>query len=161
MNKVISGLLGAAIGVGGGFILSNMMNKQVDSLSDKKIDKFKSYYELLNTWLKEKQNGVVLTQYFNEKNIKKIGIYGMGELGNRLSKELQNTDVEIVYAVDKSPINTFSELDVIGIDEVTDNVDAIIVTAIFAMDDITNELKEYVNVPIISLEDVIYSIDTF
>ncbi len=43
-------------------------------------------------------------------------------------------------------------------DNFKDDVDAIIVTAIFDFDDIKKKCKEKLNCPIISLEDVIYVI---
>ena len=59
--------------------------------------------------------------------------------------------------VDNNAASTYSELDVIDPDDAKyEKVDAIIVTATFAFDDIEEKLAEKVDFPIISLEDVVY-----
>lgn len=159
MNKKVAGLLGWIVGVGGGIAVSRKLFKGDSAGLEKKVDKFKMYYELLNTWLKIKQNGKSLETFFEDNHYKKIGIYGMGELGNRLCEELSNSNIEIVYTADKAPMTTFSEMDVIEINEMTDNVDVVVVTPIFDFDNIKHKIEEYINVPVISLEDIIFGLD--
>lgn len=154
---IVSGVVGAVVGFGAGTFL--VKAKKDDDNS--KEEKFRNYYNLLNTWLTIKNKNRGLEEYFESNNYKKIGIYGMGELGNRLYEELKDSSVEIVYATDKYANNTFSEIEVIEIEKITNDVDVIVVTAVFAMEFITEELKKYVDVPIISLEDVVYGVDIF
>ena len=158
MNKVlvgaISGLLGA---VAGGLGASYIADKQLMK-STKKVDKFKNYYGLLNQWLLLKQEGKSLEDYFKEKGIKTIAIYGMGEMGNRLYDELKGSNIKVKYGIDKESSSVYSELEVIGYEEISEDVDAIVVTAVFAFEEIAAELKNSVSFPIISLEDVVYGI---
>lgn len=151
---VLSTLLGATVGTVG----STMHGMKEVEKKEKKVDKFKSYYNLLLQWLEIKQEGKNLVSYFEENNYKKIAIYGMGELGNRLYEELKGTEIEVKYAIDKNAENTYSELDVYTIDEQLEEVDAVVVSAIFAFDEIEKELSDKVDCPIISLEDVVYEI---
>lgn len=123
-----------------------------------KVDKFKGYYNMLNQWLILKQEGKSLIEYFVNNNYKSVAIYGMGEMGNRLYDELKNSDIEVKYAVDKNVAGTYSELEVIEKDDDFDVVDVMIVTATFAFDEIEGELREKVDWPIVSLEDVVYEI---
>ena len=112
---------------------------------------------MLNQWLLLKQEGKSLEKYFAENGYKTIAIYGMGEMGNRLYDELKNSSVvEIKYAIDKNAAGTYSELEVFDPDDEMTEVDAVIVTAIFAFDEIEDELSEKIQCPIISLEDVVY-----
>lgn len=151
----VSALLGAVAGVAGNNVLSQ---KKIDQKAEK-VDKFKSYYNMLNQWLLLKQEGKSLERYFTENGYKTIAIYGMGEMGNRLYDELKNsTVVEIKYAIDKNAASTYSELNVIDVDDEMDEVDAVIVSAIFAFDEIEEELSEKISCPIISLEDVVYEV---
>ena len=150
---VLSALLGAVAGaVGSGYA----GQKKVDQKTEK-VDKFKGYYNMLNQWLLLKQEGKSLEKYFAENGYKTIAIYGMGEMGNRLYDELKNSSVvEIKYAIDKNAAGTYSELEVFDPDDEMTEVDAVIVTAIFAFDEIEDELSEKIQCPIISLEDVVY-----
>lgn len=152
---ILSTLLGAGAAAAG---IGYWGNKQVTEKS-RKVDKFKGYYNMLIQWLIIKQEGKNLAEYFEKNNYKSIAIYGMGEMGNRLYDELKNTDINIKYAVDKNASSTYSELDVIDPDESDwEEVDAVIVTATFAFDDIEEKLSSKIDYPIISLEDVVYGI---
>lgn len=152
---VLSALFGAVAGAAGNNVLSQ---KKIDQKTEK-VDKFKGYYNMLNQWLLLKQEGKSLEKYFTDNGYKSIAIYGMGEMGNRLYDELKNsTAVEIKYAIDKNAAGTYSELDVIDVDDEMDEVDAVIVSAIFAFDEIEEELSAKTDCPIISLEDVVYEV---
>ena len=152
---VLSALLGAAAGAAGNNVLSQ---KKIDQKTEK-VDKFKGYYNMLNQWLLLKQEGKSLEKYFTDNGYKSIAIYGMGEMGNRLYDELKNSSVvEIKYAIDKNAAGTYSELDVIDVDDEMDEVDAVVVSAIFAFDEIEEELSAKTDCPIVSLEDVVYEV---
>lgn len=148
MSTMVCGAAGFMGGVAVG-------NKRVAE-KVQKLDKFKGYYSMLNVWLALKQEGKSLEKYFIDNGYKTIAIYGMGEMGNRLYDELKNTSIEVKYAVDKEASSVYSELNVIEKEDKMEKVDAMIVTATFAFDEIEEELNKLVEFPIISLEDVIY-----
>ena len=83
----------------------------------------------------------------------------MGEVGNRLYSELKDSSIKVEYAVDKNAGFINDDLEIRDIDDDLQNVDAIIVTATFAFDEIIEDLEDKVSFPIISLEDVIYDIE--
>lgn len=151
---VFSTLIGAAAGALG---VNYLKEKEVEK-KKVKVDKFKGYYNMLNQWLILKQEGKCLCEYFKANNYKVIAIYGMGEMGSRLYDELKNSDITVKYAVDKNAASTYSELEVIEPENEFEEVDAIVVTATFAFDEIETELRDKVDFPIISLEDVVYEI---
>ena len=152
---VLSALFGAVAGAAGNNVLSQ---KKIDQKAEK-VDKFKSYYNMLNQWLLLKQEGKSLEKYFEDNGYKTIAIYGMGEMGNRLYDELKNSKVvEVKYAIDKNASSTYSELDVVDVDDEMDEVDAVVVSAIFAFDEIEEDLSAKVDCPIVSLEDVVYEV---
>ncbi|MCX7748465.1 MAG: TIGR04372 family glycosyltransferase [Clostridia bacterium] len=123
----------------------------------------KLYYELTNQWLKIKNQKKSVEDYFIKENIKSVAIYGCGELGKRLFEELRESDIRVICFIDKKidkneifgdtpiqPINTVASFR---------NVDAIIITPIYHMDIILEELKENkINIRMISLKDIIFSI---
>ncbi len=151
---VLAAIIGAAAGAAGSGYLGQ---KQVGQKSEK-VDKFKSYYNMLNQWLILKQEGKTLEKYFTDNGYKTIAIYGMGEMGNRLYDELKGTGIEVKYAIDKDAAGIYSDLDVVDVEDEFEEVDAVIVSAIFAFDEIEKILSEKLNCPIVSLEDVVYEI---
>ena len=151
-GTIIGTILGAAAGAVAG---SAVVNKQVIA-KDKKVDKFKGYYNMLIQWLAVKQEGKSLDGYFKENGYKKVAIYGMGEMGNRLYDELKATEIEVKYAIDKNAATTYSELDVKDIDDELPEVDVVVVTATFAFDEILEDIEDKFTCPIVSLEDVVY-----
>lgn len=151
---VLSIMVGAIAGMAAaGSVVGKSLNK-----NGNKVDKFKSYYYMLNQWFQFKQNGESIEKYFIEKGYSKIAIYGMGEMGKCLYAELKDTDVSIKYAIDKNFAGEIKDLLVLDIDDELEEVDAVIVTATFAFDTIKEDLAGRINCPIISLEDIIYDI---
>lgn len=158
MKKGLIAGLSLIIGFIGGTASSRLIfGKKVEEKS-KKVDKFKNYYNVLNQWLINVHEGKKLDSYFTNNNYHKIAIYGMGELGNRTYEELKGTDIQVKYAIDKEAENSYSELNVVSLDEAMEEVDAVVVTAIFAYDEIKEELETIFDCQILSLEDVIYGL---
>lgn len=153
---ILTILPGVLAGAGSMLLLLQKINKNMQKENDQRILKFKSYYSMLNQWLGVKQNNGNLATYFNENGYKNIAIYGMGEMGNRLYDELKDTSVNVAYGIDKNPGECYSDLEIFEISGNLPDVDAIIVTAVFAYEDIKKDIEAIVKCPIISLEDIVY-----
>lgn len=158
MKKIIHGLLGAVLGLTAGAGAMTYISNKTIGERDKKIDKFKLYYNALNQWLNIKQCGKSIEKYFVENNYKTIAIYGMGEMGNRLYEDLKNSGVTVKYAIDKKADETFSEVEVLSLEDELPEVDVIVVSAIFAFEEIEKDITEVCNIPVVSLEDVLYDV---
>jgi hypothetical protein len=150
----VSLLAGAAAGAA---TIGKIQGQAVEAKA-KKVDQFRGYYNMLNQWLVLKQEGKSLEKYFVDNGYKKIAIYGMGEMGNRLYDELKGSSVEIKFAIDKEAESIYSDLEVIEKEELTskESVDVIVVTATYAYDEIEEEISGMVNCPVVSLDDVVY-----
>jgi len=157
-NQAVKTIVAVLTGLAGGAIVTTKLKNNIICAKDEKIDKFKLYYNLLNQWLMIKQEGKNLEQFFLDKNYHSIAIYGMGEMGNRLYEELKGTSIEVKYAIDKNAGKTYSELEVVELEDDLKKVDVIVVSAVFAFDEIEVELSEKMDCPIISLEDVVYEL---
>lgn len=153
--STVTALMGIATGSVGSFYLTN---KKVLEYKEK-FDKFKAYYNMLNQWMILKESGKSLEQYFIDKGYKTIAVYGMGEMGNRLIEELQKSSIEIKYGIDKDGGFTDSNIDIKFLEDDLDEADVIVVTPIFAYEDIEKELKNVLDYPIESLEEVVFGID--
>ena len=161
MKKGILGILGVFTSFIGGIILGRKSIYLNSNKDDDRVVKFKAYYNILNQWLFLKQKGKNLHEYFNINNYKTIGIYGMGELGTRLYEELKDSNIVIKYVADKSSSINMPDVNISDVKDMSDDVDVIVVTPIFAMDDIRIMLEKRLNCPIISLEDIVYEISVF
>ncbi len=160
MKKVFKFVITLLSGAALGFTLCKRFFKAApkDDANDK-VEKFKGYYNLLNQWLTLKQEGKTLEQYFMDNQYKTVAIYGMGELGKRLYDDLSGSAaVQIKYALDKNAGEIYKDIDVKAIDEELEEVDAIIVTATFAFNEIASNLSESFRCPIVSLEDIVFEV---
>lgn len=157
MRKGIIAVLSTVLGMASGAVISGKIASKAIEEKSIKADKFKSYYNMLNQWLILKQEEKSLAQYFENAGYHTIAIYGMGEMGNRLYEELKDTNIEVKYAIDKNVNSTYLDLEVFDVeDDDFAAVDAIVVTAVFAFDEIESTLKEKVDITIVSLEDVVF-----
>lgn len=155
---LVSSIFAGAAGIVAGATITGILKGKQVSQKTEKVNKFKGYYTMLNQWLLLKQEGRSLEEYFVVNGYKTIAIYGMGEMGNRLYDELKNTSIEVKCGIDKNALSTYSELEVIDLDDEIPEVDAVVITATFAFDEIEEELSEKISCPIVSLDDAVYEI---
>lgn len=145
---------GAAAGAG---VVGNIQAGHMDKMR-KMSDKHLALFQLMNQWVKVKQKGINLSEYFEKKGYQTIAIYGMSYAGETLFEELQNTSVAVAYGIDKNAGSIFTDVDVISPEEELDKVDAIVVTSVTFFDEIEQTLSQKTDCPIISLEDILYDI---
>lgn len=148
-------VLGTVLGMS---IINELKKKQLME-SRRTTDKFSDFYQLLSHWLEVKNLGGSTAAYFEEMGYRKIAIYGMGELANRLSEDLGKSGIVIAYGVDRNVCSTPARMEeVYTLEDELPEVDAMIVTPFYAMGDIQNVLKTKIDCPIISLEEVVWSV---
>jgi hypothetical protein len=137
-----------------------MCNRKAYIKEKKRAEKFKSYYNLLCQWITKHSENKNVSEYFIENNMKNIVIYGRGMIGEMLYTELKNYNINILYFIDENS-SMYIDIDNIptkGLNELSDNekIDAIVITPIFAYNEIYDILNEiYSNTKIISIEDII------
>ena len=124
-----------------------------------RIEVLSDHFQLLNHWLEIKNEGKSVVTYFEEMGYRHIAIYGMAELANRLSEELSESSIHIDYGIDRDICCSIARIDKVYFpDDNLPEIDAIIVTPYSSFESIKTILAEKVNCPIISLEEVIWSI---
>lgn len=121
-------------------------------------EKYRRYNGVLQQWLRLKNMGKNIDAYFMERDIRRIAIYGMGDLGNRLSEELKSSEVEVVYGIDQNKGDVFSEIPIYSLEDELPVVDAVVVTPYLSYAQIVLKIKEKFQGKIISLEDIIYAV---
>lgn len=154
VSSIISTMIGVAIG--GGVVGKNFSQKA--QRNKEYADKHMALFLMMNQWVKVKQEDKNLSSYFEKYGYKKIAVYGMSYAGETLLDELRDTNIEIAYGIDKRADLLYADLDIVTIDDLQDNVDVIVVTAITFFDEIEGVLSSKVNCPIVSLEDILYEL---
>ena len=90
------------------------------------------------------------------QNIHKIAIYGCGAFSRHLIAELNKTNIEVLYMVDKREMESFENIKVVSPDNIADDVDLIIVTPFLEYTEISTNEKKHTNIPCMSLYELIY-----
>lgn len=152
--SVFSALAGVVLGAGAvGKVTGESINK-AKNMSDKHL----ALFLMMNQWVRVKQEGKNLSEYFEKNNYKKIAIYGMSYAGETLIDELRDSGVTIAYGIDKNADSIYADVDVVSMDDELASVDAVVVTAITFFNEIEEKLSGKVDCPILSLEDILHEV---
>lgn len=151
---IFIGLSGLVIGIG----VSLKVKKLNNRINENKelAEKNRIQFTLINQWLKLKQNGGSICRYLSENGYKKIAVYGIGYIGERVLCELENSDIKIAYGIDKRADGIASSIDIFSLNENLPEVDAVIVSEPFYFGEVEPLLKEKLDCPILSLEEIVY-----
>lgn len=152
--SALSALTGAALGAGVVGKTISEEKEKAKTMSDKHL----ALFLMMNQWVKVKQEGKNLAEYFEKNGYKKIAVYGMSFAGETLVDELRDTGIETAYGIDQKAGQIYADVDVLSVEDDLDEVDAVVVTAITFFDEIEEKLSEKMGCPILSLEDVLYEI---
>ncbi len=157
-KEILSTLLGTMIGgVGGSIVVGSSISKNVEkwrNMSDKHLELFL----LMNEWMKTKQEGRHIKEYFEKNEYKTVAIYGLSYIGERLIDELKESGIEVKYAIDKNANSIYSDLEVYLPEDGFPDVDVIVVTAISFFDEIYDLLVSKIDCAIVSLQDILYEL---
>ena len=93
-----------------------------------------------------------------ERHIKTVAVYGLGALGRHVVTQLKGSRVKVAYVIDQAVKGHWQDVEVMPLKEHISDVDAIIVTSIFFVDEIREKLSLKVSCPIISLENILNEI---
>ncbi len=119
--------------------------------------KAEAAFGLALKWIKVKQKGHSLAEYFKRNGIRSIAIYGMAAMGKRLYDELEDSEIEIRYLLDKNPEQMDKILKFSLPDQERLEADAIIVTVALAQEQIIDRLMGQGYEKVIGLNEVLDS----
>lgn len=154
-KQVISGvsaMVGAVIGAVAVQKASKEEVNKVKAMSDKHL----ALFLMMNQWVYVKQQGKSLVDYLVKHDFKTIAVYGMSYAGERLIEEIKDSEIKIAYGIDRKADGIYTDISIVSPDDKLEDVDAVIVTAIFFMDEIEKDLSSKLSCPILSLEDILY-----
>lgn len=154
--------LAAAAALGGaalGIWQSGKRGKEKMDGLQYRINVLSDHFQLLNHWLEIKGEGKSTADYFKEMGYGHIAIYGMGDLGIRLAEDLEGGSVCVDYGIDRDISCSIARIEEVYTpeDELPDT-DTIVVTPYAVFEEIKKNLENKVNCPIISLEEVVWSV---
>lgn len=124
-------------------------------LIDARYRKFKDYFDILNSWMNQKEEGKSLSKYFEKNEFYHVAIYGMGILGKHLLTDLEGSSIIVEYGIDRLSGKVVSNIPMRNQNEDYDGIDVIIVTATFDFNSIYEKLRERCTCPIVSLKQVV------
>lgn len=153
--------LGCCVGLaafGFGVLQLFRINGLERKLEDQKkmSEKNREQYLLFIQWMKLRQSGKSICDYLSEKGYKTVAIYGMGYNGERVLQELKDSEIEVLYGIDKKADSIISEINVLAPDVNLPETDAVVVSEPYYIEEITELLRTKVTCPIVSLEEAIY-----
>lgn len=146
------------------FFLVLIFHKLLRIYTDYRLEfarRIRAYNKLLTDWIYYKFDAEKFEKALMRKRIKKIAIYGIGSIGELFYRTIEGSGIEVQCFIDKSTDDPegVDGIPVVSTDYYTwdASVDAILVTPVYDIDEITKELKKN-GVPakkILSLEKVV------
>ena len=133
-----------------------LIKKEIQKISDS-VNPYKEKHLLLK-WLILKQDKVSIRKYFLMNLYATVAIYGLGELGVRVLRELQDSGVEIKYVVDKNAACVSTCFPIYMPDDELEKVDVMVVTAMRHFKKIEEQMSGKLHCPIVSIKDIIDSL---
>ena len=89
---------------------------------------------------------------FNQ-GIQTVAIYGMGYVGQKLLKVLQYMNIQICYGIDKNSFEVVDGVRIIKPEDVLTDMDIVLVTPELYYDEIANNLRRNIDVPVVRLSE--------
>lgn len=120
-----------------------------------KADRYSVLFHLMGQWVKVRQGGKSLVSYFKREGYSKIAIFGMGYAGDILLAELKGSDIQVIYGIDRRADSLYADVKIVTLDEILEEVDAVVVTAVTSFEEIKENLSKKINCPIVSLEEIL------
>lgn len=158
MKKSLVGITMALAGAGLGAAAAKKAGRNELLKWQQMSDKHLALFLMMNQWVKVRQEGKCLSEFFERNHYQEIAVYGMSYAGETLIDELKGSQVRVKYGIDKKAGRINNGLDMVTVEDDLQEVDAVVVTAVTFFDEIAEKLREKMHCPILSLEDILYEV---
>lgn len=118
----------------------------------KELDHYKRAFGLYQMWKQKTLTGVSPTDFFEKRGLKRIAIYGAGELGKSLEVLMKSTDIEVCFFIDRNAEYIISEIPVYKKEDIKGKADAVIVT--IKDDSLMKELENTAGCPVFDIDEI-------
>lgn len=119
------------------------------------IKSLKRHDRLLNDWMNIRDHNINVSSYFEQYDYNDIAIYGMGKLGMHLYRELMGKPVQVRYGIDMKASKDNRFIKIYNPYQEMPKVDAVVITILGEYRKIGDLLRNGMNCPIITLEEII------
>lgn len=134
-----------------------------NKMEDKKNieEKYKRWYRVLYSWkLKsDKNKESIIKKYFDERNHKKIAIYGLGNWGELIYQELKRDGLNVVFGIDEKK-KVFHGIEIRKSEDDLNDADIIIVSVFMEFKMIKEKIMDGFRGEIVSILDIIEDYDS-
>lgn len=144
-----------ALGIGA-FAVTRVLSNIIEEYR-KSSDRYLRMFQVMSQWLRLRQEGKSIIEYFEKNNYRDIAIYETGLIGECIAREVQGSKVTVKYFIDNK-FNGSSDGFMVSPDSELKEVDVIVVTAVSSYGEIKKQLMKKVNCPVISIEDILYEV---
>lgn len=126
------------------------------------MDRYHVIAKCMDTWMNLRENDYTVNTYFSQRNIHKIGIYGYGILGRHLIWEIEQSELQALWILDKRAGSITTASYPVYLPDAVEEIeqpDVIVVCAVSDFEEIEAFLCERTRVPVVSLETMIKECD--
>ena len=116
-------------------------------------------YLMAIEWVRIKQEGKSIENYLLDKGYRSIAIYGMSYMGEAIYRELQGSDIAVLYGIDQKADQTSTKLKVYHPGEAEEKVDLIINSTTLKNQVIYEGIEKLQNIPMLSIEELLDAIN--
>lgn len=124
----------------------------------KRLKKIQKLYMITNKWLSIEICGKKIDEIIIKNGYKKIALYGMGDLGQRLSEKLGISEkVDVLYVIDQNAENMSMIVPVYPLEKALqlEEPDLIIITAYCSDNCLVNLLRKNFLCPVWTIEELL------
>lgn len=118
----------------------------------KELDNYKRTFIFLQQWNRNLANGHSPFDFFRNKSIQRIALYGAGDLGKNIELLLRNTDIKVAFYIDQNAEYILSDLPVYTKENICEDVDAILMT--IEDNQLFNEIVALKKCPVYQIADI-------
>lgn len=154
---------GAVLAFIAGAAFSYVNSRRIYQKKEAEIERYKGYFNTLNQWMHLKQGGVSVARYLRQMGWRTVAVYGLGELGQHLCRELYGEGIRVEYGIDrnaddKEAIDFCSGIHISDLGHEFTGVDAVIVTLPHLFQSLQGSLAEKFRCPVLDLERVLFEV---
>lgn len=132
----------------------NCTDRILDSLMSD-IKKLNKYLEIYERWVDLKNVDDGICQFIKKNGFKRIAVYGVGHMGRNLCNELKKGGIKPVYLIDRNKAMIYEDYPMYTVQDVLPESDLVVITPVIEYEEVAEILKEKLDCPLLSLEDII------
>ncbi len=118
-------------------------------------NKYLDYLNIESFWIQNLQCSRRIVEFFRKNDYHTIAIYGMNDLGQMLYKELEGSEIEVKYGIDKRG-NTKSIPIYYTPDQELESVDIVVIAALHYYNEIEPLIRDKMKCDVIGLDEVVF-----